>query len=224
MSASASGIATYDDLVQRCQDWLFGRVDIAVQVPTFIRLFEAKANRKLLCRQMETRCVSTINITVPEPEFLVLPSDFQTMRRIRLIKTLGSPPFKPRLSFATGAQLDDLRVKYPDPGAPIWFTVLGNEIELLPMPDNTYQVEMVYRVYLPALGAGVQTNWLMDLAPDAYLYGTLMEAAPYLHDDDRIAVWASGVAAAISDLNDLSEQATYNAGPLVMRRRGSGYS
>jgi hypothetical protein len=221
MTASASGLASYDDLVQRCQDWLFGRTDIAAQVPTFIRLFEAKANRKLLCRQMETRVVTTIDTTVSEPEFLDLPVNFQTMRRMRLIQ---SSSHKPKLRFATGAQIDDLREKNPSAGAPIWFSIFSDEIELCPTPNANYNIEMVYRVYLDPLTPVNQTNWLLSLGPDAYLYGTLMEAAPYLHDDERIPVWATGVKAAIDDLNDLSDQSTFNAGPLVMRRKGSGYS
>jgi hypothetical protein len=216
-------LATYDELVQACQDWLFGRTDIAPFVPQYIRMFEAKANRKLLCRQMETRCVTSVDLTVAEPEFLALPVDFQTMRRIRLVNA-PSPQTKPKLKFATGAQLDDLRQKCPSPGVPVWFTILGNELELLPVPNFAAQIEMVYRLYLPPLSKLVPNNWLLDLAPDAYLYGTLMEAAPFLHDDERIPVWATGVQGAFSDLNTLSEEATYNAGPLTMRRSGAGYS
>jgi hypothetical protein len=207
--------------VQRCQDWLFGRADIAAQVPTFIRLFEAKANRKLVCRQMETRVVTTVNLASIEPEFLSLPTDFQTMRRVRLLQSTSQ---KPRLRFATGAQIDDLRFKNTAAGPPVWFALFGSEMELCPTPDAAYQIEMVYRVYLPPLGPITQTNWLLTLACDAYLYGTLMEAAPYLADDDRISVWASGAQAAMTDLNDLSDQALFNAGPLTMRRAGRGYS
>lgn len=226
-------IASNTDLIQRCQDWLFGRSDIAARVPDFITLFEAKANRSLFCRQMETRAITTIDMGSSEPEFVTLPSDFQTMRRVRLVNTLtptnGTGAEKPRLRYATGAQIDDLREENPAPGAPIWFSIFGDELELLPTPDQAYSVEMVYRCNIPALGSSspggpIATNWLLEVAPDAYLYGTLMEAAPYLHEDERIAVWSAGVTAAFQQLNDLSEKATYDAGPLVMRRRGRGYS
>jgi hypothetical protein len=212
---------TYDDLVIQVGSYLFGRTDLQAQIPVFLRLFEAKVNRKLMCRQMETRVISTIDLTSVEPEFISLPPDFQTMRRVRLVN--GTDPKKPKLLFATGQQIDDLREKYPNPGQPIYFSVFGSEMELLPVPNFAYQVEMVYRIYITPLTAASETNWLFDLAPDAYLYGTLMEVAPYLHDDERIPVWAQGVQAALDGLNTLSEQALYNAGPLVMRRRGRGY-
>ncbi len=214
-------IASQSDLVAAVSNWLFGRTDLAARVPDFITLFEAKANRLLRCRQMETRAVATLNINANEPEFLPLPTDYQMMRRVRLINTYnttGSTAVKkPRLRFATNAQMDDLRAEEPNPGAPIWFTVFGSELEFLPTPDEPYQVEMIYRALIPPLSANT-TNWLLKFAPDTYLYGVLMEAAPYLHEDERIAVWSQGLSTAIQQLNDLSEEATYNAGPLTQRR------
>lgn len=237
-------IATTADLIQRCQDWLFGRTDLAPRIPDFITLFEAKANRTLKCRQMEMRAVSVIDLTNPEPQFLALPPFFQTMRRVHM-KPISSPSpggsraapglqnslspegfanpnSAPRLKFATQSQIDDLRNIHLSPGTPIWFALFGNEMELFPIPDFAYQIEMVYRSYIPSLNSNT-TNWLLALAPDAYLYGTLMEAAPYLHEDDRIQVWGAGVQAAFDKLNELSEDALYNAGPLVIRRKGRGY-
>jgi hypothetical protein len=217
-----STLNTYDDLVIQVGSYLFGRTDLQTQVPVFVRLFEAKANRKLLCRQMETRATATVELTSSSPEFISLPVDFQTMRRVRLLN--GASPSKPKLKFLTGQGIDDMREKYPSAGQPIWFSLFGNEMELLPVPNVAYQIEMIYRIYLPPLGTVNEANWLLDLAPDAYLYGTLMEVAPYLHDDERIPVWAQGVQAAVADLNTLSEEALYNAGPLTMRRKGRGYS
>jgi hypothetical protein len=221
-------IASLSDLTTKVGQWLFGRTDLAPIVPDFVTLFEAKANRTLFVRQMETRVIATIDPTSPEPEYLALPPNFQTMRRVRLLNS--STNRKPRLTFATGAQLDDERDKIDDqPGEPVFFTLFGSEMELCPTPDQTYKVEMVYRTNIPGLGSldetgsAITTNWLLQMAPDAYLYGALMEAAPYLMDDDRIPTWATGVQAAFKELNDLSEEALYNAGPLVMRSRRRSY-
>jgi hypothetical protein len=222
MTAAVSGILSFDDLVQRIQDWIFGRVDLAAQAPTFIQLFEAKANRTLFVRQMETRSVATCDPNSAQPQYLSLPSGFQTMRRVRLLN--GASPDQPKLKFLTGQQMDDKRETVPGPGDPIWFTLFGEDMELLPTPNAASQIEMIYRVNIPPLGPAQQTNWLLQQACDAYLYGALMEVAPYLHDDDRIPVWSAGVQKAIDDLNELSNQALYNAGPLVMRGRRSGYS
>jgi hypothetical protein len=140
---------TYDGLVAEVQDWLFGRSDIAAKAPTFIRMLEAKANRKLMVRQMETRARATVDIGSDEPEFISLPGDFQTMRRVRLPAETG----KPRLEFKTSAQLDELRDSNSDrTGTPQCFTVAGDEMELWPTPSTAIEIEMTYRCNLPALG------------------------------------------------------------------------
>jgi hypothetical protein len=226
-------IAQYTDLTAAVANWLFGRTDLVARIPEFITLCEAKLNRTLFCRQMEARSTVTLNPLQTGPEFVTLPFDFQTMRRVRVINTFSpSNPTgvdRPRLRFATGAQMDDLRENNTAPGVPIWFTIFGTEMEVLPTPDQAYPVEMVYRQNLPALNTTptingiiqplITANWLLSFAPDAYLYGTLMQAAPFLRDNENIPIWKGLLDTAVSELNELSEKANYNAGPLVMRRR-----
>lgn len=210
---------SYTGLVAEVQDWLFGRADIAAKAPTFIRMFEAKANRTLKCRQMENRATTSVNIDSDEPEFVTLPADFSAMRRLRLIGTTN----KPRLAFLTTAQMDDKRATLGDiTGTPDYFSITADELELFPTPTSALELEMTYRRFLTALSGSNASNWLLELAPDAYLYGALMEAAPYLHEDERIPVWAEGVKGALQQVNDLSQEALYNAGPLTVRKRGYG--
>ncbi len=96
---------------------------------------------------------------------------------------------------------------------------MGDEIELIPTPDSDYTIEMVYRKNIPALASN-STNWLLTLAPDVYLYGMLLESAPYIKEDERIQVWATGFAQAVESLNRLSLNAQYNSGPLVLSVSG----
>ncbi|MBR1122110.1 hypothetical protein JQ628_11340 [Bradyrhizobium lablabi] len=189
---------------------------LIARIPSFIQLCEAKLNRTLFVRQMEQRSVTTLDTGTTDPEFVSLPSDFQSMRRIRLSSVSG----KPCLEFRSGTQMDEIRYSAANvSGRPQFFTIMGDEIELLPTPDQNYDVEMVYRKNIPALSSNT-TNWLLDLAPDAYLYGTLLEATPYLKNDERIQVWAAGFSNAIDALNNLGMTSTFNAGPLTMRVSG----
>ena len=209
-------INTYATLVTAVDNWL-ARADLTARTPEFIALAEAKFNRELRVRQMEQRSTATVNTASSEPEFIALPGDFHTMRRVRLSSVTG----KPRLGFLSGTQMDEQR--YSDSntsGRPQYFTVFGDEMELLPTPDEAYTIEMVYRKYIPALTSDNTTNWLLTLAPDLYLYGALMEAAPYMHEDERIATWASGVTGALNGLNEMSLDASFNAGPIQIRASG----
>lgn len=190
---------------------------LIARVPTFIQLFEAKMNRDLFVRQMEIRTQAVTDPTLTaEPEFIALPADFQTMRRIRISSDVGKPP----LEYITNAQMDQKRYERQDTtGRPRFFTIFGNEIELLPTPGIAITLEMIYRQNLPALSANA-SNWLLTLAPDAYLYGSLMESAPYIKEDNRIAVWGAGMTSALADLNNLGSNSTFNAGPLQVRVSG----
>lgn len=189
---------------------------LIARIPSFIQLAEAKFNRQLFVRQMEQRSTAVVDTTSSEPEFVALPADFQSMRRVRLSNLIG----KPCLEFKSGTQMDEYRVAIADlAGRPRYFTVFGNELELAPRPDAAYTIEMVYRQNVPSL-ASSGANWLLSLAPDLYLYGALLESAPYIKEDARIQTWGLAFTAALSDLNDLGLTSTFNAGPMRMTSSG----
>jgi len=77
----------------------------------------------------------------------------------------------------------------------------------------------LYRKNVPPLATN-DPNWLLSLAPDLYLYGTLLETAPYLKEDGRIQTWGLGFSAALNDLNNLGLTSTFNAGPMTVRVSG----
>lgn len=206
-------IASYGDLVTAVGNYL-ARDDLAARVPEFIVLAEAKFNRILRCRQMETRSTASCNISSTEPEMISLPSDFQSMRSFRISSVSG----KPRLLYMSDTQIDEYRERIGNQaGQPIYFAIFGSEIELCPTPDSNYTLEMKYRATIPPLTSINTTNWLLVLAPDLYLYAVLLEAAPYMKEDPRIATWSAGMTAAMDGLNDLTMESNYGSGPLVMR-------
>jgi hypothetical protein len=189
---------------------------LIARIPTFIQFAEAKINRQLFVRQMEKRSTALTDTTSSEPEFISLPSDFQSMRRVRL----SGVPGKPCLEFKSGTQMDEYRFGISDlSGQPRYFTVFGGEIELAPTPDRNYTVEMIYRTSIPPLGMNAD-NWLLVLAPDLYLYGALLESAPYIKEDGRIQTWGIGFTSAMNDLNNLGLTSTFNAGPMTVRVSG----
>jgi hypothetical protein len=189
---------------------------LIARIPTFVQLAEAKFNRQLFVRQMEQRATALVDIGSSEPEFVSLPSDFQSMRRVRLSSVTG----KPCLEFKSGTQMDEYRFAMSDVAArPRYFTVFGNELELAPSPDAAYTIEMVYRQAIPALAAS-GNNWLLTMAPDLYLYAALLESAPYIKEDGRIQTWGLGFTSALADLNNLGLTSTFNAGPMTVRVSG----
>jgi hypothetical protein len=211
-------ITNYTTLQSTVLEYLARENDttLSARIPTFVQLFEAKMNRVLRVPQMEQRSTALVDLSSDEPEFISLPSDFQSMRTVRLNGVTG----KPRLSFMTPTQLSDYRYSVDNvTDQPCYFAIVGNELELAPTPGEAYTLEMVYRKNIPALASN-STNWLLDLAPDLYLYGTLLESAPYIKEDGRINTWAAGVSSALSALNDLGFAQSFDSGPTTVSLPG----
>jgi hypothetical protein len=208
-------ISTYVELQAAAANWL-ARDDLTLRIPEFITLAEAKFNRVLFHPRMETRTTLTVNTLLTSPEFLDLPTDFQTMRMVRLPDEVG----KPRLQFMSQTQMDDYRYSRDNvAGTPVYFTIVGDQIELAPTPNEDMDVEVLYRANIPALASN-STNWLLTMAPDLYLYGTLLEAAPYIQNDERLSVWGSAVSIVIDQLNLLGDRQSFDSGPTTVSLPG----
>ena len=209
-------IGTYSELCTAVANWM-ARSNLTSRIPEFIALAEAKFNRELRCPQMEKRSYTTVNTGADAPEFVSLPGDFQTMRRIRLSGVTG----KPRLANVSQQQADMIRYDNANTsGQPAYFTIVGDELELIPTPSQDYEIEMVYRAVIDPLGESTPSNWLLDLAPDAYLYGALMEAAAHIKDDSRVPMWATGLTSALDGLNSLGMEQSFMSGPMAVRIEG----
>lgn len=208
-------ITTYSELISAVTEWLARDNDatLIARIPTFIQLCEAKLNSDLRSYKMEKRATASVDMSSAEPQYVSLPTDFQMMRRMRITSVEG----KPYLSYRSHVQNEEYITTHADIAAqPMYYTVFGTEMELTPRPDQAYTLEMIYRGTLPALTVSNTSNWLLADRPDIYLYGALLESAPYIKEDGRINVWGAGFKMALDGINQNSMDATYNAGPLTM--------
>jgi hypothetical protein len=75
-----------------------------------------------------------------------------------------------------------------------------------PTPDQAYPAEILYYELPALLSDSNQTNWLTDYAPQLILYGSLLEATPFLKNDERIPVWKDFYQESLQAINgeDLS--------------------
>ena len=72
---------------------------------------------------------------------------------------------------------------------------------VVPTPSAASTLEIVYYEQPPFLGDDFQTNWLTEYAPDVLLYATLLEATPFLKNDERIGTWQNLYDRAAQALN-----------------------
>jgi len=71
---------------------------------------------------------------------------------------------------------------------------------IAPTPSTNFAFEALCYTRLTPLSSSNQTNWLTRNAPNALLFGTLKQTAPFLKDDARLAVWSQMFDAAMAAL------------------------
>ena len=207
-------LTTYTELKSSLADWL-NRTDLTSAIADFISLAEAQMERQLRTRQMIVRATASFAAAA---EYGTVPDDFMEVKSIKL----DTNPVT-SLTFQTIEAMDQLsNTTYLSSGKPLYFTVVGNQFRLLPIPDGAYTADLVYYAKLTKLSSTVATNWLLTQAPDVYLYGALLQAAPYLQDDARISVWSSLYLAGLDQLQVADDRGSTSGGALLARARTFG--
>lgn len=203
-------LTTYTELQASIGDWL-NRADLAAAIPSFISLAESYFDKNLRAREM----VATTTLTATDG-VAALPADMAELMTVRSTtrdnRRLELLP--PREAIAAEATERSRPLDF--------YTIVGANLRLVPRLSGTEDVQVDYYARVPRLGAGQPTNWLLARAPELYLYGALVQSAPYLKDDARVPVWADLLQRGLDDLRVDNERAEYGGSNLRIRTRGFG--
>jgi hypothetical protein len=198
--------ASYSELKTTIANYL-ARSDLTTQIPDFIRLAEIRLQRDLRTRQMLV--VATAS-TTGNDSTVGLPTDFLEMRDIHINTTPATTiTYLSPNAFYAGARTTDI-------GKPVNYTVLGAEIQLAPIPDTTYTLQMLYYAKPTALSDSNSSNVFLANYPDALLYAALGEAEPYLMNDARLQTWAALYDRSITAISTSDQSSEYGGQPMSM--------
>jgi hypothetical protein len=200
-------LSTYAELKDSVANWA-DRHDLAPNIPDFIALAEARLNRELRLRAMETKEYAK---TIGGQANYKLPSGFIQMREFRL----NTVPTR-SLQYITPEIYESWN--FVGSGMPKWYTVVANELRLGRVPDGEYEMEMLFYRKFDNLSDTNPTNWVLENAPDILLYGSLLELEPFIQNDARIQVWASGYQNAVDKLQLQDEKDRHSGSALMVRR------
>jgi len=198
--------STYSDLKTTIASYL-ARSDLTAMIPTFIQLAELRLRRELRTRQMLV--VATANTTGGDST-VGLPTDFLEMRDIHV----NTNPITTLAYSAPNSFYNSYRAT--ESGKPTDYTVLATELQLSPIPDSTYQLQMLYYAQPFFLSDTNPGNIFLTNFPDALLYASLGEAEPYLMNDARLQTWASLYDRAISSITIADQSSEYSGQPMSM--------
>lgn len=175
-----------------------GRNDIAQLFPRFVMMTEAKINRVLRVAEME----QVDNLVLSDGD-VQLPDYFLEVRQI-----VGNSGQQLRLW-----PLQDLTTRFHYGGGnPQGYAISGNVLSVRPASDQTVTIQY-YRA-IPPLTQEEPTNWLIQKAPDVYLYGVVEEIAIWSQDMEKASVAANLRAQAMQGLSLQDERARWSNGKL----------
>lgn len=156
------------------------------QLPRLVDLAQRRISRELKVQGFErvllTNLTQSVN-AVPKPD------RWRETISISIGTGQNNNTFKPLYA----RDLEYIWMIYPDStveGTPGYYADYNLNFWLIgPTPDATYPMRVVYYELPPSLDENAQTNYLTEYAPNLLLYAALLEATPYLKNDERIGVW-----------------------------------
>lgn len=181
---TVAAVMTYDSLVNDIQTYL-ERTDQQTldKIPQFIMLAEQIIAAEI--KFLGNLTVVTSNMVASEN---VIPKPARWRKTVSMNVTVSgkrSPIFLRTYEY--------LREYWPNPSStdvPLYFCDYDYEHWLVaPTPASAYSYEVLYYERNQPLDSTNQSNWFTQYAPQALLYGSLLQAMPFLKNDERIPMW-----------------------------------
>jgi hypothetical protein len=204
-----SGVITgYATLQTSVADWL-AKSNLTSFIPAFIQNFEERFLRqpRNYGKWMESSALS-----VSFSSTATVPTDYLSARIFYLNGQVRRP--------LVVSSLEQLYAKYPrggSSGIPAWIARDGANFVFGPVPNGTFTLNGTYYakpVLLRNFASDAAAHFLIVNAPDLLLYGALLEAVPFIKDDNRIPIWQGFFDRALQDYRDLMKAQNFSGGAM----------
>ena len=198
-------LETYSQLKSAIAEWLDVRTNQALvsRIPDFIAMAERRLQRRLTPWWLER--VATITESggdgvVPTPD---------RVQQVRLLTTSSGAEIEYRTPMALAALPEN-----NTPGTPEYYTVVDCQIQTYPKLAEGLSLKAVYIAYPEPLSDTNPTNSWLSYAPDALLFATLVQAIPYLRDDERAPLWERYFQGALEEIEMQDKNRRWGGSPL----------
>jgi len=175
---------TYDSLVENIQSYL-ERTDTATleKIPLFIMLTE-----QIIASQIKFLGNLTVNTSTMTASTSIIDKPARWHKTVSMNITVSGVRQPVLLR-----KYEYLREYWPNAtstGTPAFYSDYDYTHWLVaPTPDLAYTFEVLYYERIQPLDSSNQTNWFTIYAPQALLYGSLLQAMPFLKNDERMTMW-----------------------------------
>ena len=177
-------LTTYEGLKSSLANWL-NRTDLTTEIPDFISLAEDRLSQEVRVPTIEKTIAVVLDangaVTIP-PDFLELKYAFYNENPLERVS------------------LTELRSSLITSGDPVIFAREARKFVFQPIPTMTATDRLIFIYYknVPVLSALNPTNELLEMGPQLYLYGSLVEASNFLGSDP--SRWETSYQSALSRL------------------------
>lgn len=181
---TVAAVMTYDSLVADISSYL-ERTDTATleKIPTFIMLAEQTIAAEIKFLGNLIPMQSTMTASDP-----VINKPARWHKTVSMNVTVAG-----RKQPILLRKYEYLREFWPNPtqtDVPAYYADYDYTHWLVaPTPADDYVFEVLYYERVQPLDSSNQTNWFTIYAPQALLYGTLLQAMPFLKNDSRVPLW-----------------------------------
>jgi len=193
-------ITTYGELKTAIQTWN-PHSDIPSVVDDLIDLAEARLSRELRCRRMVISQTGTLTSGT-----LAVPTDLLEVVEIRC----GSGTSERTLVKRPVVDFHQ-RSMSQQAGTPEAFVIDGDVFRFGPVPTSS-DYTLRYYQKIPALTNAKPTNWLLQDAPDVYLYASLVESERFLRSPEGVLAWETMLTQAKNSLIGSDRRGRYMGG------------
>jgi hypothetical protein len=183
-------VMTYDSLVLNVQQFMERNdADFIAQIPNLIALAESN-----IAAELKTFLQLTVVETTLATNQVVLTKPARWRKTVSM-KVNGQPMLIRSQDYVSQYQSESAN------GQPLYYADYDySNWAFAPKPDATYPVEIIYYSEIQPLDAVNQQNLFTQIAPQAMLYGTLVQAQGYLKALDKLDMWKQYYTDAIAAL------------------------
>lgn len=196
----------YTNIKAAVADYL-DRSDLTNQITDFLTMSENRIYRDLRVADMETALSATISSgTISVPTGYVEAKYFY----------IDTSPTQPLQRKSVSYIYENYPTRSSD-AKPVYYAREGASFIFGPFPNSNYTVKGTYYKKLTALAASSnETNFITEDLPGALLFGALVEAEPFLQNDERLAVWQSRYAEIIQEVQAQDDAEALSGSPLAV--------
>ena len=183
---TVAAVMTYDSLVNDIQTYLERTDDQTLdKIPQFIMLAE-----QIIAAEIKFLGNLTVATSAMVASDNVIPKPARWRKTVSMNVTVAGKRQPVLLR-----TYEYIREYWPDPtatSAPLYFCDYDYQHWLVgPTPTLAYSYEVLYYERVQPLDSSNQSSWFTQYAPQALLYGTLLQAMPYVKNDERMPMWQS---------------------------------